>query len=75
MNDRGIKIDSFSSARYQEKALELLKGYPYTAQELSEELRLSIDHTRTVLKRLEQQRIIWCKERRYFVKGHDTTRT
>lgn len=75
MNDRGIKIDSFSSARYQEKALELLKGYPYTAQELSEELSLSIVHTRTVLQRLEQQGFIWCKKRRYFAKGYDTTRT
>ena len=78
MNDKGIKINSFSFAQYQDKALVLLNEYPYTAKELSEELELSIDHTRTVLKRLEQQKLIWCKKRRYLVKAtqkNDAART
>lgn len=66
---RGIKINTFSTLEKQEKALALLADYPHTAEELAEELKLSIDNTRTILKRLEQEKLIWCTQRRYRIKG------
>ena len=69
MKRLGIKINSFSTIEKQEEALALLRDYPHTAEELAEELELSLDNTRTILKRLEEQKIIWCTQRRYQIKG------
>lgn len=68
MARQGIKINLFSSIEQQQKALNLLSDYPHTAEELAEELELSLDNTRTILKALEQQKLIWCTKRRYRVK-------
>lgn len=65
----GIKIHSFSTGTKQEEALSLLSDYPHTAEELAQELELSLYNTRTILKRLEAQKLIWCRQRRYRVKG------
>lgn len=69
MKRPGIKINSFSTTEKQEKALALLTDYPHTAEELAEELELSLGNTRNILKRLEEQKLIWCTQRRYRVKG------
>lgn len=69
-NRNGIKINSFNSAEKQEEALKILSTYPHTAEELSQELDLSLENTRTVLKQLERQHLIWCTKRRYRVKGN-----
>lgn len=65
---RGIKINNFSAVERQKEALKLIKGYPYTAKELSQELELTMDDTWTVLKTLEQQGRIICRQQRYQVR-------